>query len=104
MKKIECFIQPSKLDQLEEVLWDSGVAGLTVSPVKGFGNQRVRPAPRLLDKFKIEIFVADTQVEEIISTIRAVVRTGQMGDGKIAVLPMEDLVRIRTGEKGTDAV
>ncbi len=104
MKKIECFIQPGKLDQLEEVLWDSGVAGLTVSPVRGFGSQRVWPSPRLHDKFKIEIFVSDDQVGEIIAAIQEVVRTGQMGDGKIAVLPMEDILRIRTGERGNDAI
>ncbi len=104
MKKIECFIQPSKWDQLEEALWDAGVSGLTVTGVRGFGNQRVRSGPRLLEKLKIEIFLRDDQVDEIISTIQQVTHTGKMGDGKIAVLPAENLVRIRTGEKGDAAV
>ena len=104
MKKIECFIQPSKLDDLEEALWEGGVSGLTVSGVRGFGNQRVRSGPRLLEKLKIEIFVKDDQVREIIAIIQKATYTGKMGDGKIAVLPAENLVRIRTGEMGDSAV
>lgn len=104
MKKIECFIQPSKLDMLEEALWNEGVSGMTVSSVSGFGNQRVRPEPRLLNKLKIEIFARDGDVQSIVSVIRTVAFTGKMGDGKIAVLPAENLFRIRTGEEGESAL
>ena len=104
MKKIECFIQPIKWDELEDALWEGGVAGVTVTGVRGFGSQRVRTGPRLLDKLKIEIFIRDEQVDEIISIIRKVTHTGKLGDGKIAILPADDLMRIRTGEKGDEAI
>jgi len=104
MKKIECFIRPDKLDEVTDTLWDEGVSGLSVTSVMGFGNQRIRTGARLIEKFKLEVYVRDEQLEEVIEVIKRVARTGKMGDGKIAVLPAEDIFRIRTGEKGLLAI
>jgi nitrogen regulatory protein P-II 1 len=104
MKKIECIIQPEKLPALEETLRLAGVSGMTVSEVRGFGNQRIRPEPFLRQKIKIEIYAREDEVEELITTIRAVARSGRMGDGKIVVVPVEQVVRLRTGERGEQAV
>ena len=105
MKKIECFIQNKKLTELEEALRAAGVGGMTVSEVKGFGNEQTRPDSYLfLPKTKIEIFCNDDAVEPIIEVICRICKTGKLGDGKIAVLDVQELVRVRTGERGTAAV
>ncbi len=104
MRKLECFIQPSRLDAIEDALWENGVTGLTVTAVRGFGSERIRPGPRLRDKFKLEIFVPDERVDEIVELVQKVARTGEMGDGKIMVLPADNVIRIRTGEKGAPAL
>ena len=105
MKKIECIIQNRKLDALVGVLRAEGVSGMTVSEVKGFGNEQTRPDSFLfLPKTKVEIFCQDETVGEIISAITRVCQTGQLGDGKIAIYEIEEMVRIRTGERGPVAV
>lgn len=112
MKKIEAFIKPFKLDELKEALTTLGVSGMTLSEVKGFGRQKghteiYRGAEYVVDfipKVKVEIVVEASRVDEVVSTIIASVRTGKIGDGKIFVLPVEEVCRIRTGEKGKAAI
>jgi nitrogen regulatory protein P-II 1 len=112
MKKIEAFIKPFKLDDVKSALMEIGVQGLTVSEVKGFGRQKghtelYRGSEYRVDflpKSKLEIFVADADVEKIVETVIRVARTGSIGDGKIFILPVEDAVRIRTGESGEDVL
>ena len=112
MKKIEAVIKPFKLDEVREALSDVGVTGLTVTEVKGFGRQKghtelYRGAEYVVDflpKIKIEIVVADETVEAAIEAIIKAARTGKIGDGKIFVSSIEEAIRIRTGERGTDAI
>ena len=112
MKKIEAVIKPFKLDQVREALSDIGVNGLTVTEVKGFGRQKghtelYRGAEYVVDflpKVKVEVVLADDQVERAIETIIAAARTGKIGDGKIFVTPVELVVRIRTGETDEAAI
>ena len=112
MKKIEAVIKPFKLDEVREALSEIGVAGLTVSEVKGFGRQKghtelYRGAEYVVDflpKIKIEIVVADQTVEPAIEAIIKAARTGKIGDGKIFVMPVEQVVRIRTGESDEAAI
>jgi len=112
MKKIEAIIKPFKLDDVREALSEAGVTGLTVTEVKGFGRQKghtelYRGAEYVVDflpKVKLDIVVADNQVERCIEAIIAGARTGKIGDGKIFVTPVEHVVRIRTGERGEEAV
>ncbi len=105
MKKIECIIKSKKMTELEEALKLLGIRGMTVSEVKGFGNQQTRPDAYLfLPKTKIEIYAADDEAEPIVQAISKVCQTGQPGDGKIAVFDVHDLIRIRTGERGEVAV
>jgi nitrogen regulatory protein P-II 1 len=112
MKKIEAVIKPFKLDEVREALSEVGIAGLTVTEVKGFGRQRghtelYRGAEYVVDflpKTKIECVVADAQVEQAIEAIIKAARTGKIGDGKIFVSAVEQVVRIRTGEVGEAAV
>ena len=105
MKKIECLIKSKKMSELEDALKLLGIRGMTVSEVKGFGNQQTRPDAYLfLPKSKIEIYAADEEVDEIVDAITKVCRTGQPGDGKIAIFEVHDLIRIRTGERGELAV
>ena len=112
MKKIEAVIKPFKLDEVREALSEIGVSGMTVIEVKGFGRQKghtelYRGAEYVVDflpKIKIELVVADDQVENAIEAIVSVARTGKIGDGKIFVTPVERVVRIRTGETGEAAV
>jgi len=112
MKKIEAIIKPFKLDEVKEALSRVGVDGMTVSEVKGFGRQKghtelYRGAEYVVDflpKIKLEIVVADTLVEGVVEAIIGAANTGKIGDGKIFVLPLEEAVRIRTGERGEDAV
>jgi nitrogen regulatory protein P-II 1 len=112
MKKIEAIIKPFKLDEVREALSDLGVSGLTVSEVKGFGRQKghtelYRGAEYVVDflpKVKIEVIVGDDLVERAIEGIVRAARTGKIGDGKIFVTAVEQVVRIRTGESGEAAV
>jgi len=112
MKKIEAIIKPFKLDEVKEALTASGVKGITVSEVKGFGRQRghkevYRGAEYQVDfvaKVKIEVVLEASMVAEAVDTIQSRARTGAIGDGKIFVLPLEDVIRIRTGETGKDAI
>ena len=112
MKKIEAIIKPFKLDEVREALSDVGVTGLTVTEVKGFGRQKghtelYRGAEYVVDflpKIKIEIVVNGEQVDPAIEAIIKAARTGKIGDGKIFVTTVEQVVRIRTGERGADAI
>lgn len=112
MKKIEAIIQPFKLEAVKEILAELGIQGMTVSEVKGFGRQRGRSeiyrgrefTVDFLPKVKIEIVVADRDVDRVVKTISSAARTGKIGDGKIFILPAEDAVRIRTEERGEDAL
>ncbi|HEX4883849.1 MAG TPA: P-II family nitrogen regulator [Casimicrobiaceae bacterium] len=112
MKKIEAIVKPFKLDEVREALSELGVSGLTVSEVKGFGRQKghtelYRGAEYVVDflpKVKIEVIVGDDLVERAIESIVRAARTGKIGDGKIFVTAVEQVVRIRTGESGEAAV
>jgi nitrogen regulatory protein P-II 1 len=105
MKKIECFVRETDLDALVEKLGSSGVSGMTAYPVNGFGRQRgVKGAGTLLPKMKLEVFVLDIEVDNIVALITQLTRQGKFGDGKIAVLPVDDIIRVRTGEKGAKAL
>ena len=112
MKKVEAIIKPFKLDEVKEALSSIGVQGLTVSEVKGFGRQKghtelYRGAEYVVDflpKVKLEIIVSDELTAQVVETIERAARTGRIGDGKIFVMPMEEVVRIRTGERGSAAL
>jgi nitrogen regulatory protein P-II 1 len=112
MKKIEAIVKPFKLDEVREALAEIGVNGLTVTEVKGFGRQKghtelYRGAEYVVDflpKIKVEIVLADSLVEATIEAIIKAARTGKIGDGKIFVTPVEQVVRIRTGETDEDAL
>jgi nitrogen regulatory protein P-II 1 len=112
MKKIEAIIKPFKLDEVKERLNAVGVQGLTVTEVKGFGRQKghtelYRGAEYVVDflpKAKLEILAPEEQVDDIIDAIMTAAHTGRIGDGKIFVLSVEDIVRIRTGEHGEEAI
>lgn len=112
MKKIEAIIKPFKLDDLKAALQELGVQGMTVSEVKGFGRQKghtevYRGAEYVVDfipKVKVEIVVQAELVEKVIETTIAATRTGKIGDGKIFVLDVEEVRRIRTGERGQEAI
>lgn len=112
MKKIEAIIKPFKLDEVKDRLTAVGVQGLTVTEVKGFGRQKghtelYRGAEYVVDflpKTKLEILAADEQVDDIIDAIMTAAHTGRIGDGKIFVLPVHDVMRIRTGEHGEEAL
>lgn len=112
MKKIEAIIKPFKLDEVKEALNGLGIQGMTVTEVKGFGRQKghtelYRGAEYVVDflpKVKIEVAVAEEMVSKVIDTITNAARTGKIGDGKIFVLPIEETVRIRTGERGKEAL
>jgi nitrogen regulatory protein P-II 1 len=112
MKKIEAIIKPFKLDEVKSALTKVGVQGMTVTEVKGFGRQKghtevYRGAEYKIDflpKAKIEMIVADEMVVQVIETIERAAKTGKIGDGKIFVSPIEEVIRIRTGERGRDAL
>ena len=112
MKKIEAIIKPFKLDAVKDGLTKIGIKGLTVTEVKGFGRQRghkevYRGAEYQIDfvsKIKIEIVLDSDQVAEAIKVIQQTAKTGEIGDGKIFVLPVEEAIRIRTGETGIEAI
>ncbi|MFA6022113.1 MAG: P-II family nitrogen regulator [Rhodospirillales bacterium] len=112
MKKIEAIIKPFKLDEVKEALQEVGLQGITVIEAKGFGRQKghtelYRGAEYVVDflpKVKIEVVLEDSQVEPAIEAIQQAARTDRIGDGKIFVTNVEEAVRIRTGERGTDAI
>ncbi len=112
MKKVEIIVRPFKVDEVKKALTDMNVKGMTVSEVKGFGRQRghkevYRGAEYQVDfvaKVKIEVVVDDGQVGKVVDTVLEAAKTGQIGDGKIFVLPVEETIRIRTGEKGVEAI
>jgi nitrogen regulatory protein P-II 1 len=112
MKKVEAIIKPFKLDEVKAALMNIGVQGLTVMEVKGFGRQKghtelYREAEYTVDflpKVKLEIVVPDELAQLVVETIERSARTGRIGDGKIFVLPTEEVVRIRTGERGANAI
>src|SRR5512146_1466918 len=112
MKKIEAIVKPFKLDEVREALSEVGITGLTVSEVKGFGRQKghtelYRGAEYVVDflpKIKVEVVVTDSIVDQAIEAIVKAARTGKIGDGKIFVMPVEQVVRIRTGETDEQAI
>lgn len=112
MKKIEAILRPFKVDDLREALSEIGVKGMTLMEVKGYGRQKGHTEVYrgseynvdFLPKAKIEIVVKDDMLERVIATIIKVAKTGQVGDGKIFILPIEDVIRIRTEESGDEAV
>ncbi|HFC97657.1 MAG TPA: P-II family nitrogen regulator [Thermosulfurimonas dismutans] len=112
MKKIEAIIKPFKLEEVKEALAEVGVQGMTVTEVKGFGRQKghqeiYRGAEYVVDflpKIKMEIVVPDEMVERVVEAIIKSARTGKIGDGKIFIYPIEEAIRIRTGEKGEEAL
>jgi nitrogen regulatory protein P-II 1 len=112
LKKIEAIIKPFKLDEVKEALHEVGVSGITVTEAKGFGRQKghtelYRGAEYVIDflpKVKIEVVVEDTLVDNVVDAIANAARTGRIGDGKIFVMDVESALRIRTGDKGADAI
>jgi nitrogen regulatory protein P-II 1 len=112
MKKIEAIIKPFKLDEVKEALHEVGIQGITVTEAKGFGRQKghtelYRGAEYVVDflpKVKIEVVMEDTLVERAIEAIQTAAHTGRIGDGKIFVSTIDEAIRIRTGEKGKDAI
>ena len=112
MKLITAIIKPFKLDDVKEALTEIGVIGMTVMEVRGFGRQKghtelYRGSEYTIDflpKVKLELVVADSVVSKVVETIIAAAKTGSIGDGKVFVLPVEEAVRIRTGERGEDAI
>ena len=112
MKKVEAIIKPFKLDEVKDKLNQIGIKGITVSEVKGFGRQKghtelYRGSEYVVDfltKIKMEVVITDNQVEDVITTIMEAAQTGRIGDGKIFVIDLQETVRIRTGERGEDAV
>lgn len=112
MKKIEAIIKPFKLDEVKEALNQIGIKGMTITEVKGYGRQKghkeiYRGAEYVVDfipKIKLEIIVESSMVDAVIDKIIAAANTGKIGDGKIFVLPVEQVIRVRTGEKGNEAI
>ncbi|NJL09764.1 MAG: P-II family nitrogen regulator [Calothrix sp. SM1_7_51] len=112
MKKVEAIIRPFKLDEVKIALVNAGIVGMTVSEVRGFGRQKGQTeryrgseyTVEFLQKLKVEIVVEDAQVDMVVDKYYSAARTGEIGDGKIFISPVEQVVRIRTGEKNTEAV
>jgi nitrogen regulatory protein P-II 1 len=112
MKKIEAVIKPFKLDDVKDALHDAGVSGITVTEVKGFGRQKghtelYRGAEYVIDflpKVKVEVVVEDSLADNVVDAIMNAARTGRIGDGKIFVSDVEQAIRIRTGDRGADAI
>jgi nitrogen regulatory protein P-II 1 len=112
MKKIEAIIKPTMLEPVKEALFKHGVRGMTISEVQGCGNQHghteyfrgAEVLVNMLPKVKFEIITIDERVDELIGIIQETANTNEVGDGKIFVMPIEDVVRVRTGERGADAI
>ncbi len=112
MKQIEAIIKPFKLDEVKEALTKIGIQGMTITEVKGFGRQKghtelyrgAEYAVDFLPKVKIQILVPDDKASQVVDTVVKTARTGKIGDGKIFIVPVEEVIRIRTGEKGPDAI
>jgi nitrogen regulatory protein P-II 1 len=112
MKMVEAIVKPFKLDEVKDALTKAGIQGMTVEEVKGFGRQKghtelYRGAEYSVDflpKVKLQILVTDDKVAEVVDAITAAAKTGKIGDGKIFVTTVEEVIRIRTGERGADAV
>ena len=112
MKKIEAIIKPFKLDDVKDALHDVGVSGITVAEVKGFGRQKghtelYRGAEYVIDflpKVKVEVVLEDSMVERAVEAIQQAAHTGRIGDGKIFITSIDEVIRIRTGERGPDAI
>ena len=112
MKKVEAIIKPFKLDEVKQALSEIGVAGLTATEVKGFGRQKghtelYRGAEYVVDflpKVKVEVVVSDALVAKVVEAIERAAKTGRIGDGKIFVVPIDEVIRIRTGERGEEAL
>jgi len=112
MKRIEAVIKPFKLEDVKDALTEAGITGMTVSDVKGYGRQQghselYRGAEYVVDflpKIKIDLVVAESQVDEVVTLISESARTGKIGDGKIFVSPIEKIIRIRTGEEDEEAI
>lgn len=112
MKKVEAIIRPFKLDEVKIALVNAGIVGMTVSEVRGFGRQKGQTeryrgseyTVEFLQKLKVEIVVEDSQVDMVVDKIISAARTGEIGDGKIFITSVEEIVRIRTGEKNLEAV
>ncbi|MFH7245175.1 MAG: P-II family nitrogen regulator [Spirulina sp.] len=112
MKKIEAIIRPFKLDEVKVALVEAGIVGMTISEVRGFGRQKGQTeryrgseyTVEFLQKLKIEVVVDDNQVDTVLDKIISAARTGEIGDGKIFVSPVDEIIRIRTGEKNKEAV
>jgi nitrogen regulatory protein P-II 1 len=112
MKKLECIIRPFKLEEVKEALSNVGVRGMTVSEVRGFGRSRGHTelyrgseyTIEFVPKLKIEIVVAEENVDKVVEAVQQAAATGKIGDGKIFVLPIDETIRIRTGERGPAAV
>ncbi len=112
MKKVEAVIKPFKLDEVKDALQEIGVQGMTVTEVRGYGRQKghtelYRGAEYVIDflpKVKIEVVIADDQVERVVEAIMTTARSGRIGDGKIFVSDVDDVIRIRTGERGPQAI
>ena len=104
VKKIECYLRESDVPKLVQALSKTGVGGISIFPIQGFGRQRSKGTGVLLPKVKVEVFTLDIETEYVLGTILDVTRKGKFGDGKIAILPVDDVIRIRTGEKGAKAV
>ena len=112
MKKIEAIIKPFKLDEVKEALHDIGIQGITVLEAKGFGRQKghtelYRGAEYVVDflpKVKIEVVIEDGMLDAVLEAVQAAAKTGRIGDGKIFISSIDEAIRIRTGEKGAEAV
>ena len=112
MKLIEAVIKPFKMDEVKDALNEIGIEGITISEVKGFGRQKghtelYRGAEYVVDfipKIKMQIAVSDELVGKVVATIENAAKTGRIGDGKIFIIPLDDAIRIRTGERGADAI
>lgn len=112
LKKIEAIVRPFKLDEVKIALVNAGIVGMTVSEVRGFGRQKGQTeryrgseyTVEFLQKLKIEVVVEDNQVDEVVDKIVVASRTGEIGDGKIFISPVEQIIRIRTGEKNLEAI
>lgn len=112
MKKVEAIIRPFKLDEVKIALVNAGIVGMTVSEVRGFGRQKGQTeryrgseyTVEFLQKLKIEIVVEDDQVDMVVDKIIVAARTGEIGDGKIFITPVDSIIRIRTGEKNQEAI